>query len=141
MLVLIVLFFYVVCYHSRLVEVTSRLDFLWKQQAVKELGDISEMRQYNTQLLKNILPDHVANYFLQEERKNDVSAFSLVLPNYLLTYLPLYLYLLTTVPLPLPLPIPLPIPDLQICGYYSGSQTFVLDSGIPISNFGLRFVY
>ena len=73
MLVLIFLFFYVVSYHSRLVEVTSRLDFLWKQQAVKELGDISEMRQYNAQLLKNILPDHVANYFLAEERKNDVS--------------------------------------------------------------------
>jgi adenylate cyclase 8 len=73
MLVLIFLFFYVVSYHSRLVEVTSRLDFLWKQQAVKELSDISEMRQYNTQLLKNILPDHVATYFLAEERKSDVS--------------------------------------------------------------------
>ena len=73
MLVLIFLFCYVVSYHSRLVEVTSRLDFLWKQQAVKELSDISEMRQYNTQLLKNILPDHVANYFLAEERKSDVS--------------------------------------------------------------------
>lgn len=72
MLVLLVLFFYVVSYHSRLVEVTSRLDFLWKQQAVKELADISEMRQYNAQLLKNILPDHVANYFLAEERKSDV---------------------------------------------------------------------
>ena len=50
MLVMIFLFFYVVSYHSRLVEVTSRLDFLWKQQAVKELADISEMRQYNAQL-------------------------------------------------------------------------------------------
>ncbi|KZS05949.1 putative Adenylyl cyclase [Daphnia magna] len=67
MLVLIFLFFYVVGYHSRLVEVTSRLDFLWKQQAAKELTDISETRTYNTQLLKNILPDHVANYFLSAE--------------------------------------------------------------------------
>lgn len=100
MLVLIVLFFYVVSYHSRLVEVTSRLDFLWKQQAVKELGDISEMRQYNTQLLKNILPDHVANYFLQEDRKNDVSTpcSSVVPPN---TLLPIYstsIYILYHIP-------------------------------------------
>jgi len=40
------------------VEVTSRLDFLWKQQALKDLGDISETRQYNALLLKNILPEH-----------------------------------------------------------------------------------
>ena len=76
MLVLIFLFFYVVGYHSRLVEVTSRLDFLWKQQAAKELTDISETRTYNTQLLKNILPDHVATYFLaaeSSERRADVS--------------------------------------------------------------------
>lgn len=77
MLILIFLFFYAVGYHSRLVEVTSRLDFLWKQQAVKEFGEISETRQYNAQLLKNILPDHVANYFLaasseSNERRSDV---------------------------------------------------------------------
>ena len=56
-------------------EVTSRLDFLWKQQALKDLGDISEARQYNAQLLKNILPDHVANYLLSGDshlRKSDV---------------------------------------------------------------------
>lgn len=77
MLLLIVLFFYAVGYHSRLVEVTSRLDFLWKQQAIKQLSDISETRHYNAQLLKNILPDHVATYFLAEDesmgRKTDVN--------------------------------------------------------------------
>ena len=76
-LVMILLFFYVVIYHSRLVEVTSRLDFLWKIQADKEFEEVSETRQYNAQLLKNILPDHVANYFLNpseiNRRKNDVS--------------------------------------------------------------------
>ena len=77
---MIFLFFYVVSYHSRLVEVTSRLDFLWKQQAVKELADISEMRQYNAQLLKNILPDHVAHYFLTaEERRSDVNEAALII--------------------------------------------------------------
>jgi hypothetical protein len=42
----------------------------------EELKDISETRKNNTQLLKNILPDHVANYFLAAEssqRKNDAS--------------------------------------------------------------------
>lgn len=84
MLVLIFLFFYVVGYHSRLVEVTSRLDFLWKRQAAQELADISETRTYNTQLLKNILPDHVANYFLAAEsgeRRTDVSWFPTTNPD------------------------------------------------------------
>lgn len=87
MLVLIFLFFYVVGYHSRLVEVTSRLDFLWKQQAAKELTDISETRTYNTQLLKNILPDHVASYFLateSSERRTDVSvSFAIAIDMYI----------------------------------------------------------
>lgn len=74
LLMLIFLFVYVVVYHSRLVEVTSRLDFLWKKQAERELSDMNEVRQYNSQLLRNILPDHVAQHFLMcEERKLDVS--------------------------------------------------------------------
>ncbi|XP_069939523.1 adenylate cyclase type 8-like [Cherax quadricarinatus] len=71
MAVLLVLFFFMVSYHGRLVEITSRLDFVWKQQALRELTDMSECRLYNTQLLKNILPDHVANYFLSEDRKGE----------------------------------------------------------------------
>lgn len=70
--VLLVLFFFMVTYHGRLVEITSRLDFVWKQQAVRELADMGECRQYNNQLLKNILPDHVASYFLSEDRKGEV---------------------------------------------------------------------
>ncbi|XP_042869482.1 adenylyl cyclase 78C-like isoform X2 [Penaeus japonicus] len=69
--VLLVLFFFMVTYHGRLVEITSRLDFVWKQQAVRELADMGECRQYNNQLLKNILPDHVASYFLSEDRKGE----------------------------------------------------------------------
>ncbi|XP_047494880.1 adenylyl cyclase 78C-like isoform X2 [Penaeus chinensis] len=69
--VLLVLFFFMVTYHGRLVEITSRLDFVWKQQAVRELADMGECRQYNNQLLKNILPDHVAAYFLSEDRKGE----------------------------------------------------------------------
>uniref|UniRef100_T1KL28 adenylate cyclase n=1 Tax=Tetranychus urticae TaxID=32264 RepID=T1KL28_TETUR len=70
-LMLIVLYFFVVIYHCRLIERTSRLDFLWKLQAQKELQDMRELRHYNTQLLKNILPDHVATYFLTHDRTSD----------------------------------------------------------------------
>ncbi|KAG0709987.1 Adenylate cyclase type 8 [Chionoecetes opilio] len=69
--VLLVLFFFMVSYHGRLVEITSRLDFVWKQQALRELTDMNECRLYNTQLLKNILPDHVATYFLSDDRRGE----------------------------------------------------------------------
>lgn len=73
MLILLTVFFLMVAYHARLVEVTSRLDFLWKQQAERELTDMQETRHNNTQLLKNILPDHVATHFLSGDRNFDVS--------------------------------------------------------------------
>lgn len=39
-----------------------------------ELADMKEVRTYNSQLLRNILPDHVAMHFLlAEERRLDVS--------------------------------------------------------------------
>jgi hypothetical protein len=69
---LLVVFLTMVTYHARLVEVTSRLDFLWKQQAEHELADMMETRANNTQLLKNILPDHVAHHFLGEDRLTEV---------------------------------------------------------------------
>ncbi|CAL1281493.1 unnamed protein product, partial [Larinioides sclopetarius] len=67
-LTLLIIFFYMVSYHCRLIEITSRLDFLWKLQAQKELQEMRELRQHNQQLLKNILPDHVASYFLLQDR-------------------------------------------------------------------------
>ncbi|GFQ79074.1 hypothetical protein TNCT_607601, partial [Trichonephila clavata] len=67
-LILLTIFFYMVSYHCRLIEITSRLDFLWKLQAQKELQEMRELRQHNQQLLKNILPDHVASYFLLQDR-------------------------------------------------------------------------
>nr|XP_042906415.1 adenylyl cyclase 78C [Parasteatoda tepidariorum] len=70
--VLLVIFFYMVSYHCRLIEITSRLDFLWKLQAQKELQEMRELRQHNQQLLKNILPDHVASYFLLQDRNYEV---------------------------------------------------------------------
>nr|CAD7394065.1 unnamed protein product [Timema cristinae] len=78
MLILLMVFFTMVAYHARLVEVTARLDFLWKQQAERELADMMETRQNNTQLLKNILPDHVANHFLSEDRQVEVRYTSIL---------------------------------------------------------------
>ncbi|KAK6625225.1 hypothetical protein RUM43_005516 [Polyplax serrata] len=71
MLVLLHVFLIVVNYHGRLVEITSRLDFLWKQVAEREVQDMTETRQNNTQLLRNILPDHVANHFLTQDRQTE----------------------------------------------------------------------
>lgn len=71
MVLLLMVFLIMVTYHARLVEVTSRLDFLWKQQAERELADMMETRANNTQLLKNILPDHVAHHFLEEDRPTE----------------------------------------------------------------------
>ncbi|CAG9767609.1 unnamed protein product [Ceutorhynchus assimilis] len=71
MLILLGVFFLMVAYHARLVEVTSRLDFLWKQQAERELMDMEETRQNNMQLLTNILPDHVAQHYLSSDRNSE----------------------------------------------------------------------
>jgi hypothetical protein len=51
------------------VEIASSLDFLWKQQARKELEEMSEMRRHTNQLLQNLLPLHVAKFFLHCDRK------------------------------------------------------------------------
>lgn len=72
MLLLLLVFLMLVAYHARLVEVTSRLDFLWKREAQRELAEMRETRRNNRQLLRNILPDHVANHFLTMDRQAEV---------------------------------------------------------------------
>lgn len=64
MLVLLGTFLIMVTYHARLVEVTSRLDFIWKAKAEKELSNMRSNRELNDLLIKNILPDHVARRYL-----------------------------------------------------------------------------
>ena len=56
-------------YHARQVKIAYSLDFLWHQQAEKELDGIKEMHRHTNQLLQNILPIHVADYFLKQDRK------------------------------------------------------------------------
>lgn len=70
-LIIIAVMFIGLVYVCRSTERISRLDFLWKLQASKELQDMRALRHYNTQLLENILPDHVAAHFLQDERNSE----------------------------------------------------------------------
>lgn len=65
------LFVLLVVHHARLVEIIARLDFLWSQQTNRELEEMLTTRHNNTQLLRNILPDHVADHFLSRARKVD----------------------------------------------------------------------
>lgn len=58
-------------YVCRSTERISRLDFLLKLQAGRELQNMRILRHCNTQLLENILPDHVAAHFLEEERDSE----------------------------------------------------------------------
>lgn len=74
MIILLFVFFTMVTYHARLVEVTSRLDFIWKEQAEKELTNMKSNRMLNDLLIKNILPDHVATYYLSNDRSDELYA-------------------------------------------------------------------
>ncbi|KAF9824460.1 hypothetical protein SFRURICE_002521, partial [Spodoptera frugiperda] len=64
MLVLMVGFLIVVVIHARLLEVISRLDFLWKLQAKTDLDEVKWTQRSNKNLLKYILPDHAVKHFL-----------------------------------------------------------------------------
>lgn len=72
--ILLIVFLTMVTYHARLVEVTSRLDFIWKEQAEKELTNMKSNRILNDLLIKNILPDHVASYYLSDGRSDELYA-------------------------------------------------------------------
>lgn len=73
MLILMLMFLVMVIYQARLIEVTARLDFLWKLQAETDLEEMKDTQKTNRYLLKHILPDHVINHFLSKERCPDVS--------------------------------------------------------------------
>ncbi|VVC96072.1 unnamed protein product [Leptidea sinapis] len=71
MMILMLMFLIIVVYHARLVEVTSRLDFLWNLQAETDLREMKETQRMNRYLLKHILPDHAVNHFLCKDRCPD----------------------------------------------------------------------
>ncbi|XP_070498799.1 adenylyl cyclase 78C-like isoform X2 [Chironomus tepperi] len=72
MVILLLVFLTMVIYHARLVEVTARLDFIWKEQAERELSNMKSNRHLNDLLIKNILPEHVASYYLSHEVSDDI---------------------------------------------------------------------
>lgn len=55
-------------------EYTARLDFLWRVQAKEEINEMKELREHNENMLRNILPSHVARHFLEKDRDNEVSS-------------------------------------------------------------------
>ncbi|XP_043199303.1 adenylate cyclase type 5-like, partial [Amphibalanus amphitrite] len=58
--------------HGRQTEATSRLDFLWKLQATEEKEEMEHLQAYNRKLLANILPVHVADYFMSGEKGDEL---------------------------------------------------------------------
>ncbi|KAH9369407.1 hypothetical protein HPB48_007185 [Haemaphysalis longicornis] len=65
------LYIAVLVIHGFQTEATSRLDFLWKLQAMEEKEDMEDLQAYNRKLLGNILPAHVAEYFLCSDHKHE----------------------------------------------------------------------
>jgi len=57
--------------HGHQTESTYRLDFLWKLQATEEKEEMEHLQAYNKKLLSNILPVHVAEYFMSGDKNND----------------------------------------------------------------------
>jgi adenylate cyclase 8 len=72
MAILLSVFVTMVIHHARLVEVTARLDFIWKEEAERELLNMKSNRHLNNLLIKNILPEHVASYYLSHEMSDDL---------------------------------------------------------------------
>ncbi|XP_017516690.1 adenylate cyclase type 8 isoform X3 [Manis javanica] len=70
-LLLMVMFLLAVFYHGRQLEYTARLDFLWRVQAKEEINEMKELREHNENMLRNILPSHVARHFLEKDRDNE----------------------------------------------------------------------
>ncbi|XP_022823732.1 adenylate cyclase type 8-like [Spodoptera litura] len=81
MLVLMIGFLIVVVIHARLLEVISRLDFLWKLQAKTDLDEMKYTQRSNKNLLKYILPDHAVKHFLSKDwQQNPDKLYSHVHP-------------------------------------------------------------
>ncbi|KAJ8668089.1 hypothetical protein QAD02_009752 [Eretmocerus hayati] len=56
-------------------EYLSRLDYHWKRQLMKEQDEAFNTRNANKLLLRNILPEHVAEFYLNMERLDDNSLY------------------------------------------------------------------
>ncbi|KAK3584553.1 hypothetical protein CHS0354_030558 [Potamilus streckersoni] len=57
---------------DRQVEYTNRLDFMWRQQCENEKEEVKVTAELNKMLLQNILPTHVADFYLCSKNKTDL---------------------------------------------------------------------
>ncbi|XP_043552672.1 adenylate cyclase type 8-like [Chiloscyllium plagiosum] len=64
---LMFLFVVTVFYQGRQIEATARLDFLWRLLARQEMEEMAVLRKHNEDLLNNMLPSHIARYFLDKD--------------------------------------------------------------------------
>uniref|UniRef100_H2YBD0 adenylate cyclase n=1 Tax=Ciona savignyi TaxID=51511 RepID=H2YBD0_CIOSA len=71
-LTLLFLFSGVLYYQGRRVEFTTKLDFLRKLQAIEEVKGMQNLQNHNYQLLRNILPEHVAQHYLGQNKNHEV---------------------------------------------------------------------
>ncbi|XP_068115729.1 adenylate cyclase type 7 [Hyperolius riggenbachi] len=65
------LFFLTLILLARQVDYYSRLDCLWKEKFRKEDEEIETMENLNRLLLENVLPAHVAAYFIVDNKMNE----------------------------------------------------------------------
>uniref|UniRef100_H2Y4W8 adenylate cyclase n=1 Tax=Ciona savignyi TaxID=51511 RepID=H2Y4W8_CIOSA len=52
-------------------EFTTKLDFLRKLQAIEEVKGMQNLQNHNYQLLRNILPEHVAQHYLGQNKNHE----------------------------------------------------------------------
>nr|XP_020671556.1 adenylate cyclase type 4 isoform X2 [Pogona vitticeps] len=64
-------FFFTLLALARQNEYYCRLDFLWKKKFKKEREEIETMENLNRVLLENVLPAHVAQTFMRQNRRNE----------------------------------------------------------------------
>ena len=64
------------------VERTARLLFLWKMEAFEKRTEVEKIRAKNRKLVDNILPEHVADYFLQHQSKDETVTLKTFEPFY-----------------------------------------------------------
>lgn len=75
-IVYVFVFLLAVLIHGRQIEWTARLDFLWQIQANEEKGEMDALQSSNRRILFNLLPDHVALHFLNNQLRSNMSTLS-----------------------------------------------------------------
>ncbi|WAQ95151.1 ADCY1-like protein [Mya arenaria] len=71
-LVVLAVFMVTVYVQGRQAEWTARLDFLWKTQATEEKIEMTDLQNNNRQILCNLLPAHVAAYFIENQSRKEL---------------------------------------------------------------------